>query len=159
MGSITRTEWEAWGSLIVLAAVYWWFQMRMLDGFTIVDQPAGRLLGIFFVVIALTTVAEILIAAAAPGGRKIAKDERDHAIEARASQNERLFLIVAVYVLIWQALWEGAIAGHVFPKIDLTSLPVLFFWLLTILFAGEMVKRISTIWLYRTQSAASESAA
>jgi len=154
MGSITRTEWEAWGSLIVLAAVFWWFQMRMLDGFTIVDQSAGRLLGVFFVVIAATTVAEILIAIVGPDGRKVAKDERDHAIEARAGQNERLFLIVAINVLIWQALWEGAIAGHVFPKIDLTRLPVLFFWLLTILFAGEMIKRISTIWLYRTQSAA-----
>lgn len=151
MGSITRMEWQAWGSLITLAGVYWWFQMRMLDGFTIVDQPAGRLLGIFFVVITLTTVAEIVIAALAPGGRKIEKDERDHAIEARANGNERFFIIAAIYILIWQALWEGAISGHIFPKIDLTSLPVLFFWLLTILFAGEIVKRVSTIWLYRVQ--------
>lgn len=153
MGAITRTEWQAWASLATLGAVYWWFQMRMLDGLEVVDQSAGRLLGVFIVVAALTTVAEIIIASLGAGGRRVVKDERDHAIEARASQNERLFIIAAIYVLIWQALMEGVFAGHALPKIDLSSLPVLFFWLLTILFAGEAVKRISTIVLYRLQSA------
>jgi hypothetical protein len=153
MGSITRTEWQSWASLAALGGVFWWFQMRMLDGFTIVDQPAGKLLGVYFTVIALSTFAEILIAALDARGGKVVKDERDHAIEARANQNERFFIIAAVNVLVWQALWEGAFAGHALPKIDLGSLPTLFFWLMTILYIGEMVKRISTITLYRLQSA------
>lgn len=153
MGSMTRTEWQAWASVAGLAAVYWWFQMRMLDGFQVVDQSAARLLGVFMVVIALSTLAEILIAMLGAGGGKVAKDERDFAIEARANQNERLFIIAAVNVLLWQALMEGVFAGHALPKIDLTSLPVLVFWLLTILFAGEIVKRLSTIVLYRLQGA------
>ena len=96
MGSMTRTEWQAWASVAGLAAVYWWFQMRMLDGFQVVDQSAARLLGVFMVVIALSTLAEILIAMLGAGGGKVAKDERDFAIEARANQNERLFIIAAV---------------------------------------------------------------
>lgn len=154
MGSITRTEWQAWASLAALAAVYWWFQMRMLDGIEVVDQEPAKLLWVYFVVIALSTLAEILIAALGGSGRAVLKDERDHAIEARANQNERFFMLAAINVLIWQALWEGAVAGHIVSKIDLTRLPVLFFWLFTILFAGEVIKRLSTIWLYRTQSAA-----
>lgn len=150
MTSITRMEARAGASLLVLAAVFWWFQMRMLDGMTVVDQSAGKLLGVYVVVIAAMTVAEIIIATLTSGaGGRIERDERDSAIEARANQNERLFIIAAVNVLIWQALMEGAFAGHVLPTIDLTSLPVLFFWLFAVLFGGEIVKRLSTIWLYR----------
>ena len=151
MASITRTEWQAWASLLLLGAVFGWFQMRMLDGFAVVDQSPRKLLGVYIVVIAAMTIAEIVIAALSKGfGGKVRRDERDIAIEARANQNERLFIIAAVNILLWQALMEGAFAGHALPKIDLTSLPVLFFWLFAVLFAGEMVKRLSTIWLYRT---------
>lgn len=153
MGSITRTEAQSWASLAALIGIYWWFQMRMLDGVVVVDQPAGELLGVYFVLIALSTLAGILVASLGARGGKVIKDERDLAIEARANQNERYFIIAAVNILIWQALWEGALAGHKLPRIDLTSLPVLFFWLVTVLFAGEMVKRVSTIWLYRRQGA------
>lgn len=156
MGSLTRSEGQAYASLALLIAVFAWFQMRMMDGWTIVQQPASELLGVYFVVLVVSTLAEILISAAGAaltGGRRIERDERDFAIAARAQQNERLFIIVAVNVLIWQALWEGALEGHALPKIDITSLPTLFFCLFAVLFGGEIVKNLSTIWLYRTQSA------
>jgi hypothetical protein len=85
-------------------------------------------------------------------GQAVERDERDHAIEARANQNERLFIIVAVNVLIWQALWEGLLGAHSFPRIDITRLPAVVFLLFALLFGGEMVKRVSTIWLYRAQT-------
>jgi hypothetical protein len=154
MGSMTRTEWQAWASLAALLAIYWWFQMRLLDGFEVVEQPARELLGVFFVVAVLSTLSAIAIGAIGTGARKVVSDERDHAIAARANQNERFFIIAAVYVLLWQALMEGVFTGHALPKIDLTSLPVLVFWLLTILFAAEAVRLVSTIALYRLQSAA-----
>ncbi len=153
MNSISRTEVKAWASLAALIAVFAWFQMRMMDGWTIVDQPAGELLWVYFVVIALSTVAELVIAGLGSArASKVDRDERDFAIEARANQNERLFIIIGVNVLIWQALWEGAYEGHALPKIDLASLPVLFFFLFAILFGGLIVNRLSTIWLYRVQS-------
>ena len=152
---MSRAEQYSWASLAGLAAVFWWFQMRMLDGWTIVDQPATRLFGVYVVVIAASTIVEIIIVtglSAVSGRKELEKDERDHAIEARANLNERLFIIGAVNVLIWQALMEGVFAGHALPRIDLTRLPTLFFFLFAILFAGEMVKRISTIWLYQAQT-------
>ncbi len=152
---VSRAEQYSWASLTSLGIIFWWFQMRMLDGWTIVDQSAERLLSIYFVVIAATIALEVVIAVvldALGGGKAPAKDERDLAIDARAGLNERLFFIGAINVLVWQALWEGALDGHGLPRIDLTRLPTLFFALFTILFIGEAVKRLSTIWLYRAQA-------
>lgn len=138
-----------------LAVVFWWFQMRMLDGFAIVDQPASELLEVYVIVIAASVAFEIAIASIlSPAGRgKIEKDERDLAIDRRASLNERIFVIAAVNILIWQALMEEVYGSRSLPKVDLSHLPTLFFALFVVLFGGEMVKRVSTIVLYRLQSA------
>lgn len=149
---MSRSEQYSWASLLALTAVFAWFQMRMLDGVSIVDQPARKLLDVYLLTLVALVFAETAIASLL-GARTATMDERDHAIEARANLNERLFLIAAVNVVIWQALMEGAFAGHDLPRIDLGRLPTLFFVLASILFAGEAVKRVSTIWLYRVQSA------
>jgi len=151
---VSRAELYAWTSFAALAAVFWWFQMRMLDGWTIVDQPARELFEIYILTIALSAALEIIISLVLFGGAAVEKDERDRAIEARANLNERIFIIIAVNILIWQALWEGVLEGHALPKIDLANLPTLFFFLFAVLFAGEAVKRLSTIWLYRVQTPA-----
>ncbi len=153
---MSRAEQYSWASLIGLCAVFWWFQMRMLAGWTIVDQQPGDLFEIYIGVIAASIALEIAIASiltSSAGGKKVEKDERDHAIDARASLNERVFMIIAINVVIWQALWEGVFEGHGLPKIDLTNLSSLIFALFAILFGGEAVKRISTIVLYRAQAA------
>ena len=36
--------------------------------------------------------------------------------------------------------------------VDVTRLPVLVFALFALLFGGEMVRRVSAIWMYRVQS-------
>jgi hypothetical protein len=152
MGGITRTEAQAWASLAALAAIFVWFQMRMMDGWAIVDHGPSTLLSIYLAVLVLTTLTETLIAATAAGlvgKRRIERDERDYAIEARANLNERVFMIIAVNGLVWQLMWEG-----VFPDLgpalfDLKSAASIFFWLFAILFGGEIVKRVSTVFLYR----------
>ena len=152
---MARAEQYSWASLVALVAIFGWFQMRMLDGWTIVDQPASRLFWVYIVVITAATIAEGLIAGALSllvRGQTIERDERDQAIEARANQNERIFIIVAVNVLIWQALWEGLLGAHSLPRLDITRLSALIFVLFALLFGGEMVKRVSTIWLYRAQT-------
>jgi len=150
---VSRAEQYAWASMAGLVAVFWWFQMRMLDGVMIVDQPASELLEVYVIVIAASTAIEIAIASTLFGSRKIEKDERDIAIDRRASLNERIFMIAAVNVLIWQALMEEVYGSRSLPKIDLLHLPTLFFALFAVLFGGEMVKRLSTITLYRLQAA------
>lgn len=152
---MARAEQYSWASLVALVAIFAWFQMRMLDGWTIVDQSAPTLFGVYILVIVAATIAESMIAGALwlVGGRHgIERDERDQAIEARANQNERIFMIAAVNVLIWQAIWEGMLGVHGLPRIDLTRLPALVFVLFALLFGGELVKRVSTIWLYRVQT-------
>lgn len=152
---MARAEQYSWASLAALIAVFGWFQMRMLDGWIVVDQPASTLFGIYVGVIAAATVAEVVIAGGfklLSRGQTVERDERDLAIEARANQNERIFIIAAVNVLIWQALWEGMLDIDALPRIDLTRLPALFFVLFALLFGGELVKRVSTIWMYRAQS-------
>ena len=152
---MARAEQYAWASLVAIVAVFGWFQMRMFDGWTIVEQPASTLFGVYLGVIALATVAEFAIAGGLrllSRGQAVERDERDQAIEARANQNERVFIIAAVNVLIWQALWEGMWAAHARPVTDVTRLPVLIVVLFALLFGGEMVKRVSTIWMYRAQA-------
>lgn len=149
---VSRAEQYSWASLAALLAVFWWFQMRMLDGLTIVDQTADALFEIYLIVIAASVFLEIVIAAVISPGASIEKDERDLAIESRANLNERLFMIGAVNAVVWQALWEGHLERLDIPRINLTSLPTLFFVLFAILFAGEAVKRVSTIVLHRAQA-------
>lgn len=54
-----------------------------------------------------------------------------------------------VNVLIIHALGQAAFAGHALPHIDLGTLPVLFYALLTVLFLGHITSQAATIWLYR----------
>jgi hypothetical protein len=156
MGVISRNEAQAVAQLAVLLALAAWFQMRMMDGWTIVEQPAPKLLGVYVVVLAVSTIAAIVIEAVGANltrGRGAAQDERDYAISARAGQHERFFILAGVNVLIWQALMEGVFAGHALPAINLLSLPTLFFCLFMVLFGGEIVRLVSIIWLYRSQAA------
>jgi len=152
---VSRAEQYAWASLLGMLAVFWWFQMRMLDGLDIVDQTPSALFGVYIVVLAATTAIEIALGSIfrGRGARPVLEDERDIAIDRQAGGVERIFIIAAVNVLIWQALMEGVFAGHNLPKIDLSHLPTLFFALFCVLFGGEMVRRATTIILYRAQSA------
>jgi hypothetical protein len=156
MGAVNRTEIQAWASLIALVAIFAWFQSRMMDGWSVVSHPPSALLGIYFAVLVLTTLTETLIAATGVGlgaKRRVARDERDLAIDARASLNERLFIIAAVNVLVWQLMWEVVFPDHSPPLLNVASIPAMFFWLFAILFGGEIVKRLSTVLLYRLQAA------
>ncbi len=146
---MARAEQYAWLSLGGLVAVYWFFQMRMLDGLTVASQSAEALFGVFIAVIVLTIIIESVIAGGLAARGRLEKDERDRHIEAQANLNERLFLVVALNVFVGHLLADNAFANHVLPSVDLTRPEVLFFVLFSILFAGEFVKRATTLWLYR----------
>ena len=60
-----------------------------------------------------------------------------------------IVVLAAVNVLIIHALAQAAFAGHVLPSIDLGTLSVLFYALLTVLFVGHITSQAATIWLYR----------
>lgn len=158
MGRIDRVEAQAWASLVTLVAIYCWFQSQMVESWQIVDHAPSALFGIYIVVLALLALTEIVISAVGAGldgKRRIERDERDYWIDARANQNERLFIIIGVNALVWQLLWEGILPEHGPALLNVTTAPAIFFWLFAILFGGEIVKRASTVFLYRLQAARS----
>ncbi len=141
----------AWGSLVASLLVWSFLTMRMTDSWAVVNVPPGHMIWTYVAVVFLMIVAHSLIAgllnASAQG--EVEKDERDLAIAARAERVEGVVVLVAVNVLIIQALLEAALAGHALPRIDLGTLPVLVYALLTVLFLGHITSQVLTIWWYR----------
>ena len=149
---MSKVEQHAWASLIALVAVFYYFQMRMLDGWTIVETTPKGLFSLYVMVIVMSIVAEGVIAAVIANKKigDIEKDERDLFIEARAARVEHVFLLVAINVLIFHMLADAAYANHIFPSIELTDISTLFFALFSTLFIGEVARRVATIFYYRT---------
>ena len=141
----------AWASLVASAAVWVFFGMRLTDGGQVVEVGVRHLIWTYVATVVLMAATHSVIAAIlARKPRGIAfKDERDHAIAARADRIEGYVVMVVVNVLVIHALANAAFAGHVLPRFDLSSLPTLVFALITTLFAGHVVKQVATIWLYR----------
>jgi hypothetical protein len=130
---VERKELHALASLIGLGAVFWWFSMRMLDGFAIVEQAPWKLFWVYIVTIVLSSIVAIAAGALTLGAKSF-EDERDRAIALRAGRNERFFIIAAINVVVWQALAQDAFAAPWAPRIDFYSPAGLFFTLFVVLF-------------------------
>lgn len=145
-------EKHAWASLLAAILVWFYLTMRMTAGWAIADVTVRHMVWTYIAVIILLIVAHALIAAAlaARDGGEAFKDERDRAIEARAERVEGYVVLAAINIVVIHALAHAAYAGHVLPRIELTSLPTLVFVLLSTLFAGHAAKQLAVIWLYRT---------
>lgn len=145
-------EKHAWASLLAAVLVWLYFTMRMTAGWAIAEVTVRHMVWTYIAMVVLLVVAHSLIAVAvaAREGGEAFKDERDRAIEARADRVEGYVVLAAINVVVIHALAHAAYAGHVLPRIDLTSLPALVFVLLSTLFAGHAAKQLAVIWLYRT---------
>lgn len=149
---MAEREKYAWASLGATVLVYLYFQMRMMDGWAIVGASPRQMIGTYVTVIIMAIIAEIIIAAILAGARKgkiALADERDLAITAKAHRNEGYFGLAAINIVIIHVLAEDAYPGHIFPSIDLTTVPAIFFVLFSTLFLGHFVNLISTIVYYR----------
>ena len=144
---MSQHEKFAWGSLLASLLAWLFLTMRMTEGWVVVDASPRHMIWTYGAVVVLMIVAYAVLAGVLGGGAD--KDERDLAIAARAERIEGVVVLVAVNVLIIQALAQAAFAGQVVPSIDLGTLPVLFYALLTVLFLGHLTSQAVTIWLYR----------
>jgi len=144
---MSQHEKFAWGSLLASLLVWLFLTMRMTEGWVFVDASPRDMIWTYGAVVVLMIVAYAVLAGVLGGEAE--KDERDLAIAARAERMEGVVVLVAVNVLIIQALAQAAFAGQVVPGIDLGALPVLFYALLTVLFLGHLTSQAVTIWLYR----------
>jgi hypothetical protein len=161
---MTHAERYAWLSLVAWAGILLFLLMRFTAGFevlgqslgfTIVEQSAGDLRGTYVSLVVLAIVAESLIAgslAIFSSREKVEKDERDHAIESRASLAAYWFVAAALNVIVIQVLAGAAFGGRVLPQLSVTQLTTMTgiaFALLVVLTSAEIVNRIALIWNYR----------
>ena len=144
---MSQHEKFAWGSLIVGLLAWLFLTMRMTEGWVFVDASPRHMIWTYGAVVLLMIVAHAVLAGVFGGGAD--KDERDLAIAARAERMEGLVVLVSVNVLIIHALAVAALGEQMLPRIDLGTLPVLFYALLTVLFLGHLTSQAMTIWLYR----------
>jgi uncharacterized membrane protein len=158
---MAQAERYAWYSLIAWIAILYVLLTRFTDGInifgdslglTIVDQPAARLFWTYVTLAVIAIIAESVIAAiiAAPKGDDIEKDERDHAIEARAKLASYWFMTVAMNVIVVHVLLNAAYGREGMTlALDLASHTAIAFALLLVLTLAEIVHRIAVIWNYR----------
>jgi hypothetical protein len=151
---MAQAEKYSWASLATTAAIFLFFMMRMLgDDGSLAEQSAGRLVTVYISIVVLAIIAESVIAgvlAGVRGGSTIEKDERDHAIEAKANRNAFYFLCGAVNVIVVHALLTAVYPGRMSVFVDLGSTAGIFFALFSTLFAASIVKLVSIIVYYRT---------
>jgi len=148
---MSQHEKFAWGSLFASLLAWSFLTMRMTKSWAVVNVSPGHMIWTYGAVVFLMIAVHAVIAGLlhARADRESEKDERDLAIAARAERIEGLVVLAAVNVLIIQALAQAAFADHALPRIDLGTLPVLFYALLTVLFLGHTTSQAVTIWLYR----------
>lgn len=148
---MSHHEKSALGSLFAGLLAWGYLTMRMTDGWALVDASPGHMIWTYGAVVVLLIVVHSVLAGvlSARAGSAAEKDERDLAIAARADRIEGLVVLVGVNALIIQALAHAAFAGQFAPRIDLGTLPGMFYALLTILFLGHFAGRGVTLWLYR----------
>lgn len=148
---MSEHEKYAWASLVASVLVWAFFTMRLTEAGWVADVSARHMLWTYVATVILMVASHAIIAAllAARRAGEALKDERDAAIEARADRIEGYVLTVVINVLVVHALADAAFAGHALPRIDLGTLPVLVFALLSALFGGHIVKQAAIIWQYR----------
>lgn len=148
---MSQHEKFAWGSLFASLLAWLFLTMRMTESGAVVDASPRHMIWTYGVMVILTIVAHAVLAGVtyAGAGSGTQKDERDLAIAARAERIEGIVVLVAVNSLIIHALAYAALSENFVPSIDLGTLPVLFYALLTVLFLGHITSQAATIWLYR----------
>jgi len=149
---MTEQEKFAWASLAASVLVWAFFAMRMTDAGSVVEVAPRHMIFTYVMLVVMFAASHAIIATVLVAGRRgrIASDERDRAIEARAERIEGYVVVSLVNLLVIQALAEAALPGHMLPRVDLGSVPTLVFVLISTLFAGHVAKQLATLWQYRT---------
>ena len=156
---MSRSEIRTLGSLIVAGIALWFLQMRFLDGWQVVDLPAGHMLTTYIIVIIGMIVGEIVVTTGAVIGDTMLngaaaanadfEDERDQMIERRAELFSHWFLVAVANVLVLRLILQETYTSSVFAPLAIVSTSGVVFTLLALLFVAHIVKMIATLVLYR----------
>ena len=151
---MSKVQQYSWGSLITTGLVYLYFQMRMLDGWRVVEQSANLLFWTYITVIVLAIVAEGILSGFVFARNKgeVDMDERDKSIDARAEANAGIFLAIGLNIIILHAIASQAFPGKTFiglsENLYLETPAQILFVLMSVLFISHWVKLITSLYLY-----------
>lgn len=140
------SEKSAWGLLIGLVIMSWWYFPR---AFAIVDasnDPAALGAISVFCVIGLVIFEAVYHAViAARGGEET--DERDQLFNLKAERNAGFVLGIALFTLVGRILATSAV-----PDLGAMTALVIAVWILFAITVSEISKVLWQIWYYRTSS-------
>jgi uncharacterized membrane protein len=142
---------ESLALLIASGVIYWWFAQRMLDGWEVVDQSPGEIYAAAIGVVVATIIAYAVISGvlAATNRDKVTEDERDHAIDAKATRNELFAIVAAINVFVFHMLGQLTFGADWGGVADLTAPAAIAFYLFSALWLGEWVRLASVLWYSR----------
>jgi len=141
--NMTFKEKSAWGSLVALALVSYWFFPAAFNAATVASDP-GRLVGISIACIVALIIIEAIyqsVIAAADGG---ASDERDALINLKAERIAGYVLGFALFTLVGRI-----VAIEAFAVAETMTALTIAVWILFALTVSEVAKLISQIAYYR----------
>ena len=144
--NMTFKEKSAWGSLVALALISYWYFPRAFAAATHAADP-GRLVGISIgCIIALIIIEAIYqsVIAAADGG---ASDERDALINLKAERIAGYVLGIALFSLVGRIIAVEALDA--FGAAETITALTIAVWILLSLTVSEVAKLVSQIAYYR----------
>ncbi len=142
--NMSFAEKSAWGLLVGLGLMSWWYFPRAFAVAAQTDNPMA-LGGISVVCIIGLVVFEAVYHAVIAGSGGDQKDERDRFIDLKAQRNAGFVLGIALFALIGRILATSAM-----PELEPMSSLVVAVWILLGLTASELSKVLWQIWYYRT---------
>ena len=142
--NMSFAEKSAWGLLVGLGVMSWWYFPRAFAVAAQTDNPMA-LGGISVVCVIGLVIFEAVYHAVIAGNGGDEKDERDRFIDLKAERNAGFVLGIALFALVGRILATSAMP-------ELAPMPplVIAVWILLALTVSELSKVLWQIWFYRT---------
>ena len=142
--NMSFAEKSAWGLLVGLGLVSWWYFPRAFAVAAQTDNPMALGAISVFCILALV-VFEAVYHAVIAGNGGDEKDERDRFIDLKAERNAGFVLGIGLFALVGRILATSAM-----PELGHMSSLVIAVWILFALTVSELSKVLWQIWYYRT---------
>ena len=161
---MSPTEAYSWVSLLATSAIFaCFYQVMTSNGYIVVDHSPGSLMEIFIGIIILTIMVHAVIAGVFAVKRKSTidelidelsfepseKDERDIEIERKGERQSSWFIYAAVNIIVFILLVEYTFPEGYEPPLSVIKPSHMFFALMSTLFVGDIIKRLSMVLEYR----------